>query len=230
MRSNKSALFAAIESQLLTFVKGLNAPFKPTSPSGQALILLTYLSFLFSISAAVSSLILTDELGELQMRASNVPPSHDYNVQVLRLSQEHRSETGLYGALPTGSRATTPTPEIEQAKQSQEKKSPRERGCDCVDFVNMDSVGIMQQYGIRDSWKFKSSHCTPFFCIITLLSLIEVILGFLMLLLAYLCLVAQLLVYIWSMESLFIGVFVSVSAFGSILPLMSFSPWSIFPM
>ncbi|KAG8767067.1 hypothetical protein FRC12_006462 [Ceratobasidium sp. 428] len=73
-----TALFAAVESQLLTFVKGLTNPGDNETPpvldqnskGYHALLILTYASLFFSISATVSSLILTDEFGELDYRAA----------------------------------------------------------------------------------------------------------------------------------------------------------------
>lgn len=43
----------------------------PEGAGGQAVMVLTYLAFFFSISATFSSLLLTDELGELHVRASH---------------------------------------------------------------------------------------------------------------------------------------------------------------
>lgn len=75
---SQSALLAAIESQLFVFVKGLNSDSQSESESpnfnfssalGQALLFFTYLTFFLSIGATVSSLILTDQVGELPIRA-----------------------------------------------------------------------------------------------------------------------------------------------------------------
>ncbi|KAG8723765.1 hypothetical protein FRC09_001851 [Ceratobasidium sp. 395] len=73
-----TALFAAVEAQLLTFVQGMTDPgdngtpprLNQDSKGYHALLILTYASFFFSISATVSSLILTDEFGELDYRAA----------------------------------------------------------------------------------------------------------------------------------------------------------------
>lgn len=45
--------------------------FDSSSPGRQALLVFTYLAFFSSISATFSSLLLTDEFGELHVRASN---------------------------------------------------------------------------------------------------------------------------------------------------------------
>ncbi|KAG8719771.1 hypothetical protein FRC09_010639 [Ceratobasidium sp. 395] len=66
-----SALFAVIESVLLLFFSNLDPEkFNRDSAGGQALLVFTYLAFFFSISATFSSLLLTDELGEIHVRAS----------------------------------------------------------------------------------------------------------------------------------------------------------------
>ncbi|KAG8791374.1 hypothetical protein FRC12_009317 [Ceratobasidium sp. 428] len=66
-----SALFAVIESVLLLFFSNLDSEkFNRDSAGGQALLVFTYLAFFFSISATFSSLLLTDELGEIHVRAS----------------------------------------------------------------------------------------------------------------------------------------------------------------
>jgi hypothetical protein len=74
----QGALFAAIESQLLTFVKAIDPKkIEPSSAGFQALLILTYAAFFFSVSATVSSLILTDEYGELDLRAASRPQDGD---------------------------------------------------------------------------------------------------------------------------------------------------------
>jgi len=68
-----SALLAGTAGQLLVFVK--DADNLPTTPSQArtCLILLSYLALVFNCSAAITSLILTDRLGELLVRASRRP-------------------------------------------------------------------------------------------------------------------------------------------------------------
>ncbi|KAG9091114.1 hypothetical protein FRC06_000705 [Ceratobasidium sp. 370] len=66
------ALFAALEGQLLVFVKGIAENQIPhASAKYQALVVLTYAAFFFSVSATVSALILTDECSELNSRAAS---------------------------------------------------------------------------------------------------------------------------------------------------------------
>ncbi|KAG8725490.1 hypothetical protein FRC09_015783 [Ceratobasidium sp. 395] len=67
------ALFAALEGQLLVFVKGIDPEKEVNHASAgyQALVALTYAAFFFSISATVSALILTDECTELNSRAAS---------------------------------------------------------------------------------------------------------------------------------------------------------------
>ncbi|KAG8791345.1 hypothetical protein FRC12_009484 [Ceratobasidium sp. 428] len=74
------ALFAALEGQLLVFVKGIDSDkeINHASAGYQALVALTYAAFFFSISATVSSLILTDECTELNSRAA----SHSEDLKV----------------------------------------------------------------------------------------------------------------------------------------------------
>ncbi|KAG8783206.1 hypothetical protein FRC12_019963 [Ceratobasidium sp. 428] len=67
-----AALLAAVESQLFTFVKGLSDkdPIDLNSRGYRALVTLTYASFFFSVSATVSSLVLSDQFGELGFNAA----------------------------------------------------------------------------------------------------------------------------------------------------------------
>ncbi|KAI0067850.1 hypothetical protein BV25DRAFT_875925 [Artomyces pyxidatus] len=66
-----SGLFAIVEAQLLTFVKLPSSYTHPPSFAAmQALLVFTYSALFFSLSATISSLILTDEFGELPVRAS----------------------------------------------------------------------------------------------------------------------------------------------------------------
>ncbi|KAG8790798.1 hypothetical protein FRC12_010971 [Ceratobasidium sp. 428] len=67
------ALFAGLEGQLLTFVKGIDDDIiSHTSRGYQALLILTYITFFFSVSATVSALILTDGFAELSLRAAPI--------------------------------------------------------------------------------------------------------------------------------------------------------------
>ena len=70
-RYYQAGLFAIVEVNLLTFVKN-EANFRRSvgHNSMHALLIFTYLALFFCISAAVSGLILTDEFGELPVRAS----------------------------------------------------------------------------------------------------------------------------------------------------------------
>ncbi|KAI0247261.1 hypothetical protein BJV78DRAFT_950422 [Lactifluus subvellereus] len=66
-----AGLFAAVEVHLLSFVKtDSNYQKDIGSPARHALLIFTYSALFFCISAAVSGLILTDEFGELPVRAS----------------------------------------------------------------------------------------------------------------------------------------------------------------
>jgi hypothetical protein len=68
---HQAGLFTLVEIQLLSFVKNdANFHRSVESSAKHALLMLTYLALFFSISAAVSGLILTDEFGKLPMRAS----------------------------------------------------------------------------------------------------------------------------------------------------------------
>ncbi|KAN0132151.1 hypothetical protein V8E53_009917 [Lactarius tabidus] len=66
-----AGLFAIVEVQLLSFVKNeANFHRNVGNSAKHALLIFTYLALFFCISAAVSGLILTDEFGELPVRAS----------------------------------------------------------------------------------------------------------------------------------------------------------------
>ncbi|KAG8791346.1 hypothetical protein FRC12_009485 [Ceratobasidium sp. 428] len=66
-----SALLAVIESIFLVLVHNIGPErFNSESSGGKALLTLTYLAFFFAISATFSSLLLTDEFGEIHVRAS----------------------------------------------------------------------------------------------------------------------------------------------------------------
>lgn len=71
MRSYQAGLFAVVEVHLLSFVKNeANFHRSVGNSAKHALLIFTYLALFFCISAAVSGLILTDEFGELPVRAS----------------------------------------------------------------------------------------------------------------------------------------------------------------
>lgn len=66
-----AGLFAVVEVHLLSFVKNeANFHRSVGNNAKHALLVFTYLALFFCISAAVSGLILTDEFGELPVRAS----------------------------------------------------------------------------------------------------------------------------------------------------------------
>jgi len=68
---NQAALFVLIEVHLLTFVKDESNYSRDTNKSARhALLIFTYSALFFCLSATVSGLILTDEFGELPVRAS----------------------------------------------------------------------------------------------------------------------------------------------------------------
>ena len=75
----QAGLFAAVESQLISYIKSQFTPDSSGNPgpdAGQplstqrAILIFSYAGLLFSCSAAVSSFILTDEFGELPIRAA----------------------------------------------------------------------------------------------------------------------------------------------------------------
>ena len=134
-------------------------------------MVLTYLAFFFSISATFSSLLLTDELGELQVRAS------------------HREST----LVPLDS-----------------------------SIIYEDPSELLNRYGARKIWRPVMWHCTYSFALFYVASTSPLpFSGFLMIFLAYLCLVAQMLVYVWIMQSKAVGIAMSCVASFSILPLLS---------
>ena len=60
-----------LQGQLLVFIKNaVRNDIGEMTSSGQALLALTYLALFLSISAAMSSLVLTDELGSVHLRAA----------------------------------------------------------------------------------------------------------------------------------------------------------------
>ena len=75
----QAGLFAAVESQLISYVKSQFTPGTNGGPdAGQplstqrAILIFSYAGLLFSCSAAVSSFILTDVFGELPIRAARM--------------------------------------------------------------------------------------------------------------------------------------------------------------
>ncbi|QRV85688.1 hypothetical protein RhiJN_13706 [Ceratobasidium sp. AG-Ba] len=151
-----SALFAVIESVLLFFFSSIGPDKLDSQSAGaQALFVFTYLAFFFSISATFSSLLLTDELGEIHVRASQ--------------------------------RASTLIP------------------LEAMD-IHENTGELLKRYGARKTWKPVMWH------------------WFIMLLLGYLSLVGQLLVYIWMMEPRPVSIAMSCVAGVSLLPLLSVFP------
>ncbi|QRV99726.1 transmembrane protein [Ceratobasidium sp. AG-Ba] len=66
-----SALLVVTESVLLAFFRNLSpSKLNPESAGGTALAVFTYLGWFFGTSATFSSLLLTDEFGEIHVRAS----------------------------------------------------------------------------------------------------------------------------------------------------------------
>jgi hypothetical protein len=145
------------------------------SPGGQALLVLTYLAFFFSISATFSSLLLTDELGEIHVRASQ--------------------------------RASMLDPLDNMA-------------------IHEDTGDLLKRYGARRTWKPVMWHCTYSFLHSCQAASLEIAFsGFLTLLFSYLCLVGQLLAYVWMIESKPVGIAMSCVAGFSLLPLISVLPF-----
>ncbi len=67
----QTALFVIVEIHLLSFVKDESNYSRDTNKSARhALLIFTYTALFFCLSATVSGLILTDEFGELPVRAS----------------------------------------------------------------------------------------------------------------------------------------------------------------
>ena len=68
---NQAALFVIVEVNLLSFIKDESNYSRHTNKSARhALLLFTYSALFFCLSATISGLILTDEFGELPVRAS----------------------------------------------------------------------------------------------------------------------------------------------------------------
>ncbi|KAI0249016.1 hypothetical protein BJV78DRAFT_1094989, partial [Lactifluus subvellereus] len=66
-----SGLFAVVEAVLLTFIKDpVHYTHPHTRAARQALLAFSYSALFFSSSATISSLVLTDEFGEIPVRAS----------------------------------------------------------------------------------------------------------------------------------------------------------------
>jgi len=69
--THQNALLAILAGQLFVFVKDdKNFPKATSSRARTCLTLLSYMAIAFNSSAAITSLILTDRLGELSVRAS----------------------------------------------------------------------------------------------------------------------------------------------------------------
>jgi len=74
MLSFQTALLAALAGQLLVFMKDPSNFKKDTNPNAlNFLLVLSYSSVVLNASATITSLILTDKLGELPFRASQDP-------------------------------------------------------------------------------------------------------------------------------------------------------------
>lgn len=145
-----SALLAAVEGQLFVFVEALEPKtFDLSSTSGQALLFFTFMTFLLSIGATVSSLILTDQVGELPIRAF----------------EHHISNDSL---------------------------------------IKGTSIQVMKQYGLSRKLGWFMWHWVS------------------MLVLGYLCLLVQIIIYVWVTQSVFIRASVLVATFWILLPLLFF--------
>ncbi|KAI0067481.1 hypothetical protein BV25DRAFT_1107118 [Artomyces pyxidatus] len=148
-----SGLFAAVEAHLLVFVKNpSNYTNSPRYSVMQALLIFTYSALFFSLSATISSLVLTDEFGELPVRASR-------------------------------------------------KSNPVKQGT-----FDSSAASLLEVYGARKSWRWVMWHW-----LFTLIA-------------ALICVVVQILLYVWLEESVAVRVTVlCVGVFG-ILPLLHFLP------
>ncbi|PSS37974.1 hypothetical protein PHLCEN_2v157 [Hermanssonia centrifuga] len=76
-----SALFAGLEGLLLGLVKDSVGSGSESSSTGQALLAFTYIALFFSISSAMSALILTDEFGDITLRASRSEASGESTLK-----------------------------------------------------------------------------------------------------------------------------------------------------
>jgi hypothetical protein len=71
--STQSGLLAAVEAQLLVFFKDVTNFKGPNSTPQEVTLIFTYVAVIASVSATISSLILTDEFAELPVRAARDP-------------------------------------------------------------------------------------------------------------------------------------------------------------
>jgi hypothetical protein len=75
---------AVVETSLAAFFKD-NKHFKsPQSGVQEAILILTYISIILSISATMSALTLTDEFGEIPSRASRDPLHINNPVEIVQ--------------------------------------------------------------------------------------------------------------------------------------------------
>ena len=81
-----------MQCQILVFFKGEIGTVLEPSPSTQALLYLTYLGLIFSVSAALSSLILTDEMGSVHVRAARYVAANDGHLLELAQYDEPSSD------------------------------------------------------------------------------------------------------------------------------------------
>jgi hypothetical protein len=70
----QSGLLAAVNAQMLSFFK-TDSSFKnrPNTTTEKIILIFTYISIIASVSATISSLILTDEFAEMPVRAARDP-------------------------------------------------------------------------------------------------------------------------------------------------------------
>ncbi|KAJ3554191.1 hypothetical protein NM688_g3234 [Phlebia brevispora] len=78
-----AALFAGVESVLIGFVKNaIQDEVGSSSRCGQALLAFTYLAFFLNLSAAMSSLLLTDEIGSIALRAARTVAEEQHTLDI----------------------------------------------------------------------------------------------------------------------------------------------------
>ena len=66
--SSQSSVLSGVESQLLVFFKSSpNSTQQPVPPIFEFLLVLTYVALIFSVSATISSLVLTENFGNVPM-------------------------------------------------------------------------------------------------------------------------------------------------------------------
>jgi hypothetical protein len=96
--SYQNALLAGLAGQIFVFVKDdKNFPKATSSRARTCLTLLSYMAIVFNSSGAITSLILTDRLGELPIRASQKSESELFAKGTTDTTSSSRQILGRYG-------------------------------------------------------------------------------------------------------------------------------------